>query len=126
MDLYRKNEENLDKEKSIKSLLRENELLNEKLSAVETDMKVILNNRQKIDNLEDIILKFIHEEKDRDIVKGKTGTYVHDETRYTDKNIFTNKLKSSQLIPGKNYNLERDNQSVPQWYVKLHAKSKNY
>jgi hypothetical protein len=83
--------------------LRENDLLNEKLSAVEMDMKVILNNRQKIDNLEDIILKFVQE--DREVgSKGKTGTMniINDETRYTDKRILsTNKLKASQLIPGK-------------------------
>ena len=67
MELYRKNEDNENKERQLKALLKENELLNEKLIAVESDLKVVLNNRQKIDNLEDIIYRFVNEEKQKPI-----------------------------------------------------------
>ena len=43
--------------------MRENELLNSKLIAVENDLKLVLNNRSKIDNLEDIIFRFVNENK---------------------------------------------------------------
>jgi hypothetical protein len=63
MELYRKNEDNDNRDRHLKALLKENELLNEKLIAVESDLKVILNNRQKIENLEDIIYRFVSEDK---------------------------------------------------------------
>jgi hypothetical protein len=107
LDLYRKNEELLDKEKSIKSLLRENDLLGEKLSAVEGDMKVILNNRTKIDNLEDIILRFINDEKDgiKDMkVRNNTNMNIVDDdvTRYTDNRLLmSGKYSQNTAVPGK-------------------------
>lgn len=52
-----------DKENTIKSLLRENEMLSEKYSTLQSDMKIVLNNRQKLDNLEEIITRFIQKEK---------------------------------------------------------------
>jgi hypothetical protein len=74
------------------------------LGTVETDMKVILNNRQKIDNLEDIIVRFVNEEKDMKIAKSGTMNIVDNEqTRFTDNKFFAStKLKSSQAtVPGK-------------------------
>jgi hypothetical protein len=60
LENYRKSAMLEEKEQSVKSLLRENDMLNEKLKTLETDMKVVLNNRKKLDNLEDIIAQFIH------------------------------------------------------------------
>ena len=55
-----------DKENTIKILLRENEMSSEKYNTLQGDMKIILNNRQKLDNLEEIITRFIQKEKNID------------------------------------------------------------
>jgi hypothetical protein len=49
-----------DFEKTNKSLLRENELQSEKIRSLEYDLKSVLNNRSKLDNLEGMIYNFIN------------------------------------------------------------------
>ena len=49
-----------DFEKTNKSLLRENELQSEKIRTLEFDLKSVLNNRSKLDNLEGMIYNFIN------------------------------------------------------------------
>lgn len=68
LELFRKNSEIAEKDKSMKSLIRENDLLNEKISAMEIDLKAILSNRQKIDYLEDMILKFVGNNDERGLI----------------------------------------------------------
>ena len=45
--------------------MNENKLLADKASALETDLKVVLNNRSKLDNLEDVIVKFLQDDQDK-------------------------------------------------------------
>ena len=65
MELYKKEKNSEEKDSTIRSLMNENKLLIEKSSALETDLKVILNNRSKLDNLEDVIVKFLKDDQDK-------------------------------------------------------------
>ena len=54
-----------DLDRTNKSLLRENELMSDKIRALENDLKSVLNNRSKLDNLEGMIYSFIKVEADQ-------------------------------------------------------------
>ena len=54
-----------DLDKTNKSLLRENELQNDKIRSLENDLKNVLNNRSKLDNLEGMIYSYINVETDQ-------------------------------------------------------------
>ena len=49
-----------DLDKTNKSFLRENEQQNDKIRSLENDLKSVLNNRSKLDNLEGMIYNFIN------------------------------------------------------------------
>jgi hypothetical protein len=63
MELHGRNQTLEEKEKLIKSLLKQNEILNEKICLMENDLKIILQNRQKLENLEGIIYTFMKSDK---------------------------------------------------------------
>jgi len=65
MELYKKEKIFEEKENTIKTLMNENKLLKEKADALETDLKVVLNNRSKLDNLEDVIVKFLQDDQEK-------------------------------------------------------------
>ena len=54
-----------DLDKTNKSFLRENELQNDKIRSLENDLKSVLNNRSKLDNLEGMIYSFINVEAEQ-------------------------------------------------------------
>jgi hypothetical protein len=103
LENYRRSAVVEEKEQSIKSLLRENDMLNEKLKILETDMKVVLNNRKKLDNLEDIIAQFIHNENENENnnIKGSNSMYDSQKAEY----LKLSKTNSSyNLTSQNNYN----------------------
>jgi hypothetical protein len=113
MELYRKNEDNEHKDRQLKALLKENELLNEKLIAVESDLKVILNNRQKIENLEDIICRFVSEDKQKpqtDACKNTSSTKFMSKDQFGMIKLI---IESQDMT-----------KSIPKWYISLQSKNK--
>ncbi len=64
MEIYKKDKILEEKDTTIRSLMSENKLLHEKTSSIETDLKVVLNNRSKLDNLEDVIVRFLKDDQE--------------------------------------------------------------
>ena len=93
-------------------------MLNEKLKGVESDMKVVLNNRKKLDSLEEIISKFVNEEveKDKGGQGGVTATGVNfsnisTSTKYNTKN--NNYMSGGSLGSNQNLNHHMVNMMSP-------------
>lgn len=95
LELFRKNNEIADKEKSIKSLLRENDLLNEKICAMEIDLKAIISNRQKLDYLEEMILKFMGNNDEKGLIDN-INNYMYN--NFSVKNKDFNLMKSNNNV----------------------------
>lgn len=144
LELYRKNMNLEEKDNSVKSLLRENELLNEKIKAIESDMKAVLNNRKKLDSLEEIIAKFIENDtaKANPSIKSIQNYYEQTEnmsTNYNTKNFLSQNIFSPISRKNENSSMieipERDmnkslgssntqTTSMPRWYQNLKLKEK--
>ncbi len=117
LELYRKNALIDDKDQSITSLLRENEMLSEKVRAIESDMKIILNNRKKLDNLEEIIGRFIQKDS-FDNTLSNPGEMMS--TKFNSNNFNSQVLD----IPERDMNRSNSNYNtkVPRWYQNLKIK----
>lgn len=127
VELYRKDKLLNEKDQSVKSLLRENDLLNEKIKAMESDMKIVLNNRKKLDNLEDIISQIVKNDSEKFYSSYKINENVHkDKTLFTSTNLnmmSRTKDETFQEFP------ERDTKvtsfkidKVPKWYLTMKSK----
>ena len=137
-----------DKENTIKSLLRENSMLSEKFDAIQSDMKVILNNRQKLDSIEEIIARFIEKDGSQNKMNSNSMTRIDTNNNFLSrsnshmKNLslnFGNEINnnrssfnknSSIVIPERdmNRNDQADNLNsggVPRWYLNLKSKKFN-
>jgi hypothetical protein len=154
LDNYRKSAALEEKDLSLKSLLRENDMLNEKLKTLETDMKVVLNNRKKLDNLEDIIAQFIHNENEEPLKISKNNHFSNLNTtnnmstklmtRTYSQNVFsptnTNVKETIYEFPERDQNINYTTQvnhvnnssnlnstsaaKMPKWYLNLKMKDK--
>jgi len=146
-----KNIENLERElnkrnriieeldKTNKSLLRENDLQSDKIKNLESDLKTVLNNRSKLENLEGMIYNFIsvdQEQKQKEVYlkqnmnKPNYQGFVPAERDLSQTNAFTNyKSMNSQMPMSMSIKNDRDNiqivdqnQSIenkPDWLLKL-------
>lgn len=65
---------------------------------METDLKVIINNRQKLDSLEDIIMKFVSEDKNRNENENSSNNNLG-MSNYSTKVNMSN-YKGVSMIPG--------------------------
>ena len=117
---------------TIKRLLNENLLLEQKNEALQSDLKAVLINRKKLENIEDIILKFSGKEH-------QTNNNI---------NSYSSNFQDPQIDKGQTYDLQKDksmnftsainpfnsnmmNQSTqsiketkaPQWYTNYMMKS---
>jgi hypothetical protein len=137
LELYRKAAVLEEKELSVKSLLRENEMLNEKLKTVETDLKILLNNRKKLESLEEIISRFIqdgdYDEKikfnnNQSFNSNNISTKYNTHARNMNTQIISQTLNKESIveIPERPERLEKDNinnSKVPNWYINLKMKN---
>lgn len=96
LELFRKNNDISDKEKGIKSLLRENDLLNEKICAMEIDLKAILANRQKLDYLEEMIVKFMGSNDEKGLIEN-INSYMYNNFSTKNKDFNLNNYASNQF-----------------------------
>ncbi len=110
LELFRKNNEIAEKEKSIKSLLRENDLLSEKISAMEVDLKAILSNRQKLDYLEEMIVKFIGSNDEKGLIEN-INNYMYN--NYSMKNKDFNLISSNNMMSTNHTNYNSVNFKQP-------------
>ena len=62
IDIFNLKFENEQKEQTIRRLMKENELYEDKVVNLGNDLKRICNNREKLENLENVITSFIHNE----------------------------------------------------------------
>jgi hypothetical protein len=135
VQLWKKDKLIEEKEQSVKSLLRENELISEKIKAMESDMKILLNNRKKLDNLEDIIGHFINQNEvdfSRTNLKGtnhltstKNQTFVNSKINSGGNMMINVKNESFQEAPERDISSSQSKlTSIPKWYMNL--KSKKY
>ena len=126
-------------------------MLNEKLKTLETDMKVVLNNRKKLDNLEDIIAQFIHNENEEPLKISKnnhfsnlnttnnmstklmTRTYSQNVFSPTNTNIKETVYEFPERDQNNNYTSQVNNSNnmnstsaakMPKWYMNLKMKDK--
>lgn len=65
LEIYKLKLEDAQKEQSIQRLIRENSLLEERSNGLESDLKTIVNNRQKLNNLESVITNFIQNDTNK-------------------------------------------------------------
>jgi hypothetical protein len=75
----------------MKSLLRENDLLNEKITAMEIDLKAILSNRQKLDYLEEMIMKFMGNNDERGLIDNIIN-YMNNNFSTKNKDFYFNSM----------------------------------
>jgi len=113
LELFRKNNDIAEKDKSIKSLLRENDLINEKMTAMEIDLKAILSNRQKLDYLEEMIAKFMGSNDEKGLIEN-INNYMYN--NYSMKNNDFNLMSSNNMMSTNNtiyksMNFNKNNQS---------------
>ena len=111
--MFRKNNDIAEKEKSIKSLLRENDLLNEKILAMEIDLKAIIANRQKLEYLEEMIVKFMGSNDNNGLIEN-INNYMY--------NNFSVKNKDFNLMSSNNNMMSTNNTNV---YNSLNFKHNN-
>ncbi len=116
MELFRKNSEIAEKDKSIKSLLRENDLLNEKICVMEIDLKAILSNRQKLDYLEEMIVKFMGSNDEKGLIDNINNymnnnfSIKNNDFNLMNSNNNNNKNKNNNLL---STNFNSFNQNYP-------------
>jgi len=117
LELFRKNNEIAEKEKSIKSLLRENDLLSEKISAMEVDLKAILANRQKLDYLEEMIVKYIGSNDEKSLIEN-INNYMY--------NNYSMKNKDFNLMSTNNNMLSTNNTNYNSFNLNKKPNNMNY
>ena len=120
LELFRKNNDISDKEKSIKSLLRENDLLNEKISAMEVDLKAILANRQKLDYLEEMIVKFMGSNDEKGLIENINNyMYNNFSVKNKDFNLMTSNNNNNNMMSTNNTNYKSNNdfRSNPNYFM---------
>jgi|LauGreDrversion4_2_1035121.scaffolds.fasta_scaffold696324_2 hypothetical protein len=132
VQLWKKDKLLEEKEQSIKSLLRENELISEKITAMESDMKLLLNNRKKLDNLEDIIGHFINKnEMDNrtnfksfnPLMSTQNQTFVNSKNNSAGNIMIHVNNDSVQEAPERDINSGQSKlTSIPKWYKNLKSK----
>jgi hypothetical protein len=116
LELFRKNSEIAEKDKSIKSLLRENDLLNEKICVMEIDLKAILSNRQKLDYLEEMIVKFMGSNDEKGLIDNINNymnnnfSIKNNDFNLMNSNNNNNKNKNNNLL---STNFNSFNQNYP-------------
>lgn len=106
LELFRKNSEIAEKDKNMKSLLRENDLLNEKISAMEIDLKAILSNRQKLDYLEEMIVKFMGNNDEKGLIDN-INNYMHN--NFSMKNNDFNLMSNNNMTMSNMNNINKTN-----------------
>jgi len=132
-------------DKTNKSLLRENDLQSDKIRNLESDLKTVLNNRSKLDNLEGMIYNFISidaEQKQREgtlkqsMNKTNYQGFMAPERDSTQTNAFTNyKSMNTQQFPmSMSIKNDKDNiqildqnksiENVPEWYMRIKKQEK--
>lgn len=127
LEVYKKNVLLEEKEKYLHSLLKENELLVEKVNGMQADLKAILNNRQKLESIEEIISRFISTDKEihhkltniKDVNPQSYNTF-------TSHNINALSTKADQMMSLSQFPEKENSNSnkLPHWYLKLKSKNK--
>jgi len=103
-------------------------MLNERLNSVTSDMKVILNNRKKLDNLEDIIARFVkaeagdHKFENNIALSGSNTISTKKDSLMFSRNSLNNENFNNIELPERDISSNIQITKVPKWYLKLRSK----
>ena len=152
LEIYNLKKENMEKEKSVIRLTKEVELCQEKIKNMESDLKTIIENRSQINNLQNILMNYLNEEREGNLSNISNFNSQLEKFNYeTAQNFFKNRqenlnpfstksesmfkqndLPIDQLICySPNLNVKDNNSlditkttfaTVPEWYKKLKEK----
>jgi len=116
----------------------------EKLKALQSDMKVVVGNRKKMDSLEEIITRFVEKDKtksnypyyennlstnamSRSNTNNNFNSMNYNKTNFNLNSLdpFNNNGNSSIVIPERDMNrtnYDGSSNTIPRWYTNLKAK----
>ena len=130
LEIYNLKAENEKKDQTINRLTKENELYEEKVNNLGNDLKTVVSNRQKLDELENVITSFIQNENCNSL-NYNSGTLLNNSnTNYANAG---NSLYSTQQMnvmqPERDtssmmMNTNSSSTKIPSWYLKLQASKK--
>jgi len=123
-----------------RNLIRENDLQDEKIKSLENDLKVILANRSKLDNLEGMIMNYMNIENESKMKENNLKqsfnkpnyqflTQAEKDTNFNSKVFKSGGLTNNETgMDTKNLLVlsNNNNEDVPEWYLKLQKNKKNY
>ena len=129
-EIYNLKAENEKKDQTINRLTKENELYEEKVNNLGNDLKTVVSNRQKLDELENVITSFIQNENCNSLNYNSGSLLNNSNTNYAN---LGNSLYSTQQMnvmqPERDtssmmMNTNSSSTKIPSWYLKLQASKK--